>query len=239
MMFTFRKEIVALCLVGCLLGVTSMGISIFTVGIAYAHDFGGPTGPGSGPGSGGPGSGPGSGGSGGDPFRLYDGRELMFETDFMIDGLLPIKIGRYYDSVVSYDSALGYGWSMTFNERLFRAADGAIIMRHDNGVLAEFVQSGNAYVTPVGERGELVENPDGTFTFTETRDVLTATGYIREYDVEGRLVEVGDVFGNKLVLSYDPAGKLPLVGRSPFGLDPTVSSMCHRATSPSEGVVLP
>lgn len=224
MIFINRKEIVTLLLVGCFVCFTMMSNPFFDVTTAIAHDFGGPTGPG-GDGGGGDGGDGGGGDGGGDPFRLSDGRELMYETDFTLEGLIPIKIGRYYDSMTSYDSPLGYGWSLTFNERLFRAADGAILMRRDNGVRSEFVESGGAYVTPGSERGELIENPDGTFTFTETRDIMTATGYIRQFDVQGRLVEVEDVFGNKLVLTYDAGGKFPLVGRSPFALDPTVSTV--------------
>jgi hypothetical protein len=204
--------------------------ALFSFNTAWAHDFGGPTGGGPPPPSPPPpppsgGGGPDSGSGGGDPFDLYDGREKFFETDFILPGLIPIKIGRYYDSKVAYDSPLGYGWSMTFNERLFRTPTGNIIMRRDSGGRREFVNSGSTYVTPAGERGELVENPDGTYTFTETRDILTGTGYIREYDINGRLVEVKDAFGNKLVLTYDSRGKLPLNGKSPFALDPTASTV--------------
>jgi hypothetical protein len=214
----------------CLSGQVVFDGALSGFNTVWAHDFGGPSGggppppppPPPPPGGGG---GPGSGGGGGDPFDLYDGRELFFETDFVLAGLVPIKIGRYYDSQVSYDSPLGYGWSMTFNERLYRTPDGSIVMRRDSGVRRVFVESGGAYVTPAGERGELVENPDGTFTFTETRDILTSTGYIREYDINGRLVEVKDGFGNKLVLTYDPRGKLPLTGKSRFALDPAASTV--------------
>jgi len=136
-----------------------------------------------------------------------------------INAYFLIRIGRFYDSRSSYDSPFGYGWSLTFNQRLFTYPDGSIMLRKDCGVRHKFVESGNAYVTPVGERGTLTENPDGTFSFAED------TGLILTFDLNGRLSTVEDANGNKLEMTYDPLGKLPLIGKSPYSITPDVATV--------------
>jgi YD repeat-containing protein len=191
--------------------------------VAIAHDFGGGSGGGDGPNGGGDdgcgGGGCGGCGAGGDPINLYDGTYNYFHTDFIIGGHFLMKIGRYYSSSSSYDSPFGYGWSLTFNHRLFKYADGSVVLRKDCGIRRKFIKSGSAYITPVGERGTLTENPDGTFSFEE------ATGLTLNFDLKGRLASVEDPNGNKLVFTYDPRGKLPLIGKSPFSIDPTTATV--------------
>lgn len=191
---------------------------IFVPMPGLAHDFGGPSGP-DGPPDGDDDDGCSGGGcggcaGGGDPINLYDGTYNYFHTDLILGGHFLMKIGRYYNSRSTYDSPYGYGWSLTFNQRLFKYADGSVVLRKDCGIRRKFILSGNAYITSVGERGTLTENPDGTFSFEED------TGLTLNFDLKGRLSNVVDPNGNKLVMTYDPRGKLPLVGKSRFSIDP-------------------
>jgi len=154
-------------------------------------------------------------GNGADPVSLYDGRFTHSETDMLIHGLFPIDITRRYDSRSSYDSALGYGWSFGFDRRLYQYPDGSVVIRYACGSRDRFVFTGGAYVTPAGARqGDLVENPDGSFVYTRQY------GTMEFYDAQGRLTAVQNRFGQRHEYSYDPAGKLPLTGTSPYAVDP-------------------
>jgi len=211
------------CRAGRSLRVSFLGLA-FLLAIAVtpglAHDFGGPGGPGGPPGGDGcpgccgGGGGCGGCGGGGDPVNFWDGAERYYHTDFVLGGLFELSFARAYDSRSTLDTPLGYGWSHGFNHRLYRFPDGRVVIRKDCGARREFVFSGGAFVTPVGEQGELTENPDGTFDFIEN------TGFTLRFDVQGRLDRVLDARGGSLRLSYDPAGKKALMGTSPFSPTP-------------------
>src|SRR5262245_15351777 len=59
-------------------------------------------------------SGPGNRSS--SPVSYLTGSESIRETDLMVDGVFPIAITRQYDSQSSYDSALGYGWTLLLDQ---------------------------------------------------------------------------------------------------------------------------
>ncbi len=197
---------------------------------ARAHDFGGPTGPGGPPpgdgcpnccgGGGGGGDpcnpgGPGCGSSG-NPVNFWDGSERHVITDVRVGGYVPIEFSRIYDSRVDYDSPVGYGWSHSYDIRLFKYPDGSVMLRRTCGSRGLFVPSGGGYISPPGEfRNTLVDNGDGTLTLIEL------SGMEYRFDLRGRLDQVRDVHGNRLELQYDPAGRRPLQGMTKFSPNPT------------------
>jgi len=154
-------------------------------------------------------------GSGGKPVDFWNGREFLTHTDLVLPGLMDITIQRSYDSQVTYDSALGYGWTLNYFMRLYEYTDGSVTLRRDCGVKRGFVLVGGAYQTPVGETGTLVKNGDGSWTYTEHN------GEQKQFDALGRLSAIVSPQGSRLVLSYDDRGKLPLIGLSPYGVDST------------------
>ena len=155
-------------------------------------------------------------GEAGEPVSLYDGRLKLAKTDLTVNGLFPIRITRRYDNRSTYDSAIGYGWSLNHDRRLYEYADGSVVIRYGCGAKDRFVYTGSAYVTPDdGRQGDLTENPDGSFVYTRSY------GTKEYYDSQGRLTAVQNRFGHRHEYNYDVAGKLPLTGTSPFSLDPT------------------
>jgi len=155
-------------------------------------------------------------GTGGDPVYLFNGRHAQSQTDMVVNGLFPIAISRRYDSRSIYDSSLGYGWALNHDRRLYEFPDGSVTIRYACGSRDRFVFTGGAYVTPTGGRqGDLIGNPDGTFTYTRS------DGSREFFDAQGRLTAVQDKYGHRHEYTYDPAGKLPLTGTSPFSVDPT------------------
>src|SRR5262249_37723636 len=99
--------------------------------------------------------------------------------------------------------------------RIYEFADGSVVLRRDCGVRRGFVYAAGAYQTPVGETGTLVKNGDGSWTYTEK------SGERKQFDSQGKLTAIVSAAGNRLVLSYDSRGKLPLIGLSPYAVDAT------------------
>ncbi len=164
----------------------------------------------------GPGNPPFSGPNVGHPINTLTGAERITATDIEMQSIFPIAIRRHYDSRAQFDTALGYGWSFEFDRRLFEYPDGSIVLRLANGVRATFTLAGGSFVAPRdGVQGTLTEQPDGTYQFRY------GTGDLDVYDADGRLIAEQSKEGDQHEFLYDSRGKLPLVGTSPFSVDPT------------------
>ncbi len=153
-------------------------------------------------------------GKAGKPISLYSGKEFYSKVDLSVNGLYPIVMLRKYDSQTKYDSSLGYGWAFTYDKQLYKYTDGSVVVRRDCGKRDTYILSGGSYTGPKGDRGNLVENNDGSFT-------LTYAGNTKEYyNADGTLKALEDAIGHRLEMTYDARGRLPLVGSSPFAVDP-------------------
>ena len=153
-------------------------------------------------------------GTRGNPVDLWNGREFFTHTDLVLPGMMDIVIRRSYDSKAEYDSALGYGWALGYFMRLYEYDDGSVILRRDCGVRRAFYYEAGAYQTPEGETGSLVKNGDGSWTYWEK------SGERKEFDDAGKLAAIVSPQGPKLLFTYDSRGKLPLIGLSPYAVDP-------------------
>jgi len=160
--------------------------------------------------------GKGQAGAEGGPISLYDGAERFRRMDIVVNGLYPIRLTRQYDSRATYDSTLGYGWSFNFDQRLFEYPDNSIVIRYNCGRKDRFVWTGGAYQAETGTLpGTLQGLPDGTFVFEHQNAIKDY------YDAQGRLTAKENRDGHRLVMTYNPAGKMPLTGTSPYAVDPT------------------
>jgi len=150
----------------------------------------------------------GNDGSEGDPIYLFDGKFFYYHT---LSGKIPLKIGRSYDSYCLYNGPFGFGWSFTYNIRVYRLSDGNLLLRRGSNAKDIFISVGsNTYEGPVGNYDTIAINGDGTYTLTRKN------GYKYQFDINGCLSAVEDRIGNSLRMSYDPAGKLPINGISPY-----------------------
>ncbi len=173
--------------------------------------------PGSGSGGGGN-AGPGSGsGTAGKPIQLFNGAERFSRTDLTVNGVFPIRIIRRYNSQTTYDSPLGFGWAFAHDKQLYEFANGNVVIRSGCGrrdKLAFDAGTGIYTSQAGGMHGVLSKQSDGSFIFRYL------SGEQDFYDPQGRLVAIEDTRGNRHEFIYDPAGKLPLIGASPYGVDP-------------------
>jgi YD repeat-containing protein len=150
-----------------------------------------------------------------DPVSVVSGREILTRTDLVVKGVYPIELTRRYDSQSTYDSPLGYGWAFGFDHQLFEYPDGSVVVRNSCGYKYRFLPSGGGFTTEVGRQEELTATGAGTYELRFPR------GRRARFDADGRLTELLDASGNKLVFTYASGGFASLWGTSPFAIDPS------------------
>lgn len=159
----------------------------------------------------------------GKPISVSSGAEMHSAVDMTVNGLYPIVMKRKYDSQSHYDSPLGYGWGFTLDKRLFKYSDGQVVIRNDCGTRVKYTSIDGGFDNPIGQRNELVENADGTFT------VISPSGALEHYSTDGTLAYLENPQGHRLEFTYDPGGRFPLTGSSPYNLDPNTPSVVSEA----------
>jgi RHS repeat-associated protein len=147
-----------------------------------------------------------------EPVYLYDGSFYYRHTDLDIPGRIPITISRAYDTRSAYNGMLGYGWSFNFHMRIFKLADGNLLLkRGDNSKdIFTYNSAQGKYLGPTGVYETITINADGTYTLRKKH------GFQYHFNIDGALVKIEDTNANQLQFSYDPAGKLPINGISPY-----------------------
>ena len=154
---------------------------------------------------------PGDDGTEGDPIYLFDGKFFYYHTDLLLPGRIPLKIGRSYDSRCLYNGPFGFGWSFTYNFRVFNLSDGNLLLRRGSNNKQIFTSVGeSSYEGPAGNYEKISINADGTYT------LIQKSGYKYQFDINGCLSAVDDRNGNSVRMIYDPAGRYPINGISPF-----------------------
>jgi len=152
---------------------------------------------------------------GGKPISLLSGMETYAPgTDLTLGNLFPITITRSYNSRTSYDSPLGYGWAINYDKRLYTYADNSVTVRRDCGGKKRFTfMSPSGYIGQTADTGTLVQNADGTHTYTDKN------GDKDIYDTRGRLMSMADAKGNALVFTYQADTRDFLYGLLPYNID--------------------
>ncbi len=153
-----------------------------------------------------------------DPVELFRGEFVVSRQDLFWPGRgLAVNLGFNYRSRSSFNGPFGYGWDMSYYRRVRKLINNnALVLRGANR-RDEFVWNATTltYVAPAGIYDTLVQNADGTHT-------LTSKHGIKEYfNVNGVLTKIVDRNGNTLTFSYDPAGALPITGKSPYFITQT------------------
>jgi len=156
----------------------------------------------------------------GKPVNLLSGVESTSRTDLSIGRIFPITITRSYDSRATYDSPVGYGWSINFDRRLYTYPDGSVTLRKECGWKRRFTSAGgNTYTTPLGETGTLVQNGDGSYTYTYKN------GDKDNYDSLGRLASRIDANGNSVLIYYEINTRSPLWGLLPANVNQSAADI--------------
>ncbi len=153
---------------------------------------------------------------GGKPISLLSGMETFSpSTDLTLGNLFSIRVTRSYNSKTTYDSPLGYGWAINYDKRLYIYADNSATVRRECGGKMHFTWNSvtGLYTSTAGATGELMQNADGTYTYTDKY------GGTEKYDSQGRLMSMADAKGNSLVFFYRAATRDFLWGLLPANVD--------------------
>ncbi len=146
-----------------------------------------------------------------DPVDVQRGEFTLTRQDIFWPGRgLPVDVTFTYRSRNAYNGSFGYGWDMSYNRRVRKLSNNNVVVLRGNSRKDEFVSNQPGYTAPPGVYDTLVQNADGTYTLTSPH------GDKEFYDVNGNLARLQDRNGNALTLTYDPAGLLPVLGRSDY-----------------------
>lgn len=146
----------------------------------------------------------------GDPVNTATGDFYESTTDLSIPGRGPgLGMDRTYSSLAArsgVSSSLGRGWTFAYDMSLSidsKSGDATVI--NSNGSRTPFEASAEGFEAAPHILATLVENEDGTFTYTvKERTIYT-------FDSTGRLIAIANLNGDETVLTYDEAGRLEAV----------------------------
>jgi len=105
-----------------------------------------------------------------DPINATTGNFTLPETDFAIPAKGPaLSFTRTYNAHRLVDSPLGFGWTHNYNEHLETYSRGEVLVIDGSGRNDLYTpKAGGGWDPPPGRFATLVENPDQSFTLTET-----------------------------------------------------------------------
>jgi RHS repeat-associated protein len=144
----------------------------------------------------------------GDPVDCATGNFSETYADLSIPGRGPgLDLTRTYNSLAaSTEGPFGYGWSTSYGMNLAVDSDsGNVTVTQEDGSTVEFEPSDGAYTAAPNVQASLVQNEDGTWTFTRRKTEIFT------FSEAGQLTSIDDLNGNATTLSYDDSGNLTTV----------------------------
>jgi len=148
-----------------------------------------------------------------DPVYLDRGEFIYRSTDLMLPGRgINLELKREYRSNSAYHSQFGYGWDINYNMKIRKMSDGSFTFLTGTN-RKEGIQAGGQ--GPAGFYDTLEVQPNGTYILTRKN------GDKVFFNADGNATRMEDRFGNFLTFTYDPAGKLPLIGPSAYFVNQT------------------
>ena len=137
--------------------------------------------------------------------NLASGNFVNSAEDLGMPGrLLGFSFVRSYNSADLGSSALGPGWTHSYNWQLTDSGPTVLIRRGD-GRLDLFTRNPDlTYTAPIGVFDTLVKNPDATYTLTLKNQVAFS------FSTSGVLTRISEPAGNQINLSYT-AGQLTTI----------------------------
>ena len=144
-------------------------------------------------------------GAGGDPVSTYTGSFADSHVDLAIPGRGPSpQLVRAYNSNDTRVTALGPGWTNSYNIRLVSPGDATedVVLIGPEGRSDRYVSGPGGFTPPVGVHRGLVRNTDETYTATDKAQTVW------QFDPTGRLTAIVDRYGNASNMTYNGGGQL-------------------------------
>ena len=129
------------------------------------------------------------------------------------DDSIDATVSGYYTVVANNPAtdSFGAGWSLDSLATLVPVT-GGVLWVSGSGDARLFSGSGGTYTNPPGDFGILVQNADGSWTYTAKDDSKD------NFDVNGRLTSVVDKHNLALTYTYDSSGQISTVAAPDGGL---------------------
>jgi RHS repeat-associated protein len=170
-----------------------------------------------------------------EPVNCATGAFFTQSADFTIPGRgAPLSLSRTYESpLAGSDGPFGFGWANSYSMTLTTDGSGDATISQEDGSTVTFIPNGSGgFTAPTRVLATLVQNQDGTYTFTrdstQIQYTFSASGQLtRETDrngyvtgltyTNGQLTSVTDPAGRKFTFSYsgghvasvtDPLGRV-------------------------------
>lgn len=150
-----------------------------------------------------------------DPVNCATGQLAEQATDVTIPGRgVPLSLSRTYTAgAATGNGPLGYGWSFSYGMSMAidPASQDVTITQEDGSTVAFLPNGSGGYIAPPRVLATLVQNPDGSFSFTRKHanvryDFSPAGQLTGEVDRNGYATTV-TYSGNQLATVTDPAGR--------------------------------
>lgn len=144
----------------------------------------------------------------GGPVDVASGRMYYEQTDLAIDGPLPIRFTRHYQSKADQDGILGYGWTHSYGMRLASHDSRTKVLVTGEGRRVYFNQDGaGGWQRNPYEHLRLIGGGAPAWVVIDKHD----TRY--DFDAEGKLTQIRDRTDNRVVLTYDANDRLETIGQ--------------------------
>lgn len=148
---------------------------------------------------------------GGDPVYMHSGQFYFSNTDTIIPGRgMDLNVTHYYRGTTGLISQYGYGWSMSYYERLAVLANGNAQITDGSGRKDTYTLSGANYISPKGFYQTLTKNLDNSW------NLIDKDGTVKYYDTVGRLASIQDRNGNTITFTYSSI-KINIMGPNGTG----------------------
>lgn len=160
----------------------------------------------------------------GNPINVTNGNKYEREEDLSpLPGKLGMEFVRHYNSQTTYQGAIGYGWSHSYDVQFNVVDDHHITLRQADGRVLYFEkQKSGDYIAQQAADGHLKKVSEGydwkwfsgrTLQFTEKgqlQRIVSATGQVTQlyYTADRKLIKIIDPQDRRISLAYNNKGYL-------------------------------
>jgi RHS repeat-associated protein len=174
----------------------------------------------------------------GDPIDTFSGNFSHSWVDFSIPGRgVPLLFSRTYNAqAAAQQGPFGSGWTDSYSMALTTDGSGNVTIQQEDGSTVTFTPNApNGYSAPPRVLATLVQNSDGTYTFTRANQLQyvfnTSGQLVQEVDRNGYVTHLTYNASNQLTSITDPAGRALTLTYGSNGLVSQITDPINRSVS--------
>jgi RHS repeat-associated protein len=139
-----------------------------------------------------------------EPVDTASGAHILERSILDLTGTQKLSFDIRYNSLLLKDGPMGKGWEHPYQTYLESQSNGNMIVHWSANRANTFTLQGSQYTSSEQaiQYDKLTKNADGSFTLKRKDHSIL------EFNANGKLTELKNGFGQKLVMQYDPSGRL-------------------------------